>query len=215
MKVGYICGVVAAIAALVSYVIFALCVDVFGVDLLSKIGIAGRLLGHLLSLIFCLGLIVFFITGLLKCCQMEKGDEKQLKHVMDCKRLTRTDFWLRARWVYVIEFLIAFPMSISVFIWHRSFVVYSFWDTTPWWCLMISAIGLFLIIVLRALMLPIVIRRFYDCNLPKWLAVFLFIVSFAPKVWWLSSVITVMIAEFVAGTQGANRYGEDPKERLL
>lgn len=37
MKIGYICGVVSATTALVSYVIFALCVDVLGVDVISKI----------------------------------------------------------------------------------------------------------------------------------------------------------------------------------
>lgn len=37
MKIGYICGVVSATTALVSYVIFVLCVDVLGVDVISKI----------------------------------------------------------------------------------------------------------------------------------------------------------------------------------
>lgn len=215
MKAGYIWGIVAATASLASYVISALGVDVFGIDLFSRIGVAGKLLGHLLSVVSCLGLIVFFVTGLLECSQKDKGYEKHEKRRMEYKRWTRTDYWGRARWVYTIELLIAFPMSLWVFVWHKSFVVYSFWETTPGWCMAISAVGLLLILILKAAMLPVVIRRFYDCNLPKWLSVILFLFSFAPKVWWLSSLTIVMIAGFVAGTQGANRYGEDPRARSV
>jgi uncharacterized membrane protein YhaH (DUF805 family) len=208
MKTGYIFGVAASVAALVSYVLSALCIDLIGVAPLSKIGVVGRLCGHLLSLASCLGLLVFFGTGLAKC----NRDDKESKMLREnCVRLTRAQFWSRARFVYPIELFVAFPMSIWPFIWHKSFTVYSFWATTPIWCVGISVVGLLLIVGLKAVMLPVVVRRFYDCNLPKWLAVALFLFSFAPKVWWLSSVITVMIAGFVAGTQGENRYGEDPR----
>lgn len=210
MKTGYIWGVVAAVAALISYILSAFCVDVMGVAPLSNLGVVGRLCGHLLSLASCVGLLVFFANGLAKC----NCDDKGIKIIGGkCDRFTRTQFWARAKYVYAIELFIAFPMSIWVFIWHKSFVVYSFWETTPGWCVAISAVGLLLIFILKAVMLPVVIRRFHDCNLPKWLAVMLFLFSFVPKVWWLASVITIMIAGFVAGTQGANRNGEAPRSR--
>ncbi len=213
MKTGYVCGVVAAVAALISYAISALSVDVFGVDLLSRLGVAGKMCCHLLSLASCLGLLVFFATGLAECNRREPEGVRTCGK--GCVRWTRADFWTRAKWVYAIELFIAFPMALWVFAWHKSLVVYSFWETTPGWCVAISAVGLLLIVALKIVMLPAVIRRFCDCNLPGWLALLLFLFSFVPKVWWLSSLVTVMIAGFIDGTHGANRYGEDPRLRSV
>ena len=210
MKIGYICGMVAAVTSLISYTISVLSIDVFGVNLLSMLGIAGKLCNHLLSLISCLGLLVFFTTGLMECNHRKRESVRVRKC---CVRLTRADFWSRVKWVYAIELFIAFPMALLVFAWHKSLIIYSFWETTPRWCVAISVFGLVLIVVLKIAILPTVIRRFYDCNLPRWLVLLLFLFSFLPNVWWLSSLVTVMIAGFVDGTHGANRYGEDPRLR--
>ena len=222
MNIGRYCGLLGAVASLISYLIFGMLPDIFGVDYHVRFDMLRKILQHFLSLLSGIGYLMFFIL----CSKhevMHHGNEEPCdmatSGIQNGLCFSRRDFWSRAKWLVAAELFIGYPLICVPFFGHKSPLVFSFWETTPYWCIVAMFLGVLIVIVARFLLLPLVIRRFRDCNFPCWFAVFVFIMSFMPNVWWAFALLMIMIAGFVGGSCGEIDSNKDepnePSEEVV
>ncbi len=118
-------------------------------------------------------------------------------------RASRSEYWYF--YLFFIVIIVVFAVFASVLI----NLLFNNSEPTGFGPLAFMVVGGFLFIYLIIPQITVYVRRFHDRNLSGWWILFIIVVGFVPYVGVVVSIVAFVIT-VLKGTDGDNKYGQDP-----